>query len=170
MKNKFILLIVFMLAVSMSLTSCSVIAVTVSTLFLDVDENGELLFAAIDTGYKEAEVQEWLGMTEMMLVFTTLEDGTCCVSIGRATEYVNIEIPDKHEDKTVTHIKCFRDGDFTSIVIPVGVTHIEDGAFSDAEQLTDVYYAGTEKQWAQITIGENNDYLKNATMHFNHNS
>ena len=156
-----------MIAVSMSLTSC--IGVVIGTLFLDVDEDGELTVGGIDTGLKESEVQEWLGMTEIMLLFTPVDDGTCCVSIGRATEYVNIKIPATHDGKTITRIKCFRDGSFTSIMIPVGITHIDENAFSDAEQLTDVYYTGTEAEWAEIFIGEGNDYLKNAEMHFNYN-
>ena len=155
-----------MLVVSMSLTSC--IGVVIGALFMDVDEDGELTVGGIDTGLKESEVQEWLGMTERMLLFTQIDDENCDVSIGRATEYINIKIPDTHEDRAVTAIKCFRDGCFTSIMIPVGVTRIDANAFSDADQLTDVYYPGTEEQWAQIVIGEGNDYLKNAEMHFNY--
>ena len=163
--KKIILLCILLLTVSVSLTSC--FAVVLGALFLDVDDRGELMLGELDTGLKEAEVQEWLGMTEKMLAFAPLADGTCDVSIGCATEYINIKIPAKHEGKDVTRIKCFRHGDFTSIMIPAGITHIDDGAFSDAEQLTDVYYTGTEEQWAEIVIGANNDYLKNATMHFN---
>ena len=166
MKNKIVLLLALVITVIISLTSCTVVAL--GALFLDVDEEGELMLGDIDTGLKEAEVQEWLGMTETMLLFTSLEDGTCSVSIGRATEYVNIKIPEVHEGKTVTQIKCFRQGDFTGIMIPVGITEICVDAFSDAAQLTDVYYTGTEEQWAAISIGENNDYLKNAEMHFNY--
>ena len=166
MKNKFILLVALMLTVSMSLTSCFVVAL--GALFFDVDDSGELMLGDIDTGLKESEVQEWLGMTEKMLAFYHLEDGGYSVSIGRATEYVNIKIPATHEGNTVTHIRSFRHGNFTSIMIPIGVTHIEADAFADASQLTDVYYPGTEEQWAQIVIGEGNDYLKNAEMHFNY--
>ena len=151
---------------SVSLTSC--FAVVLGALFLDVDDSGELMLGDIDTGLKESEVQEWLGMTEMMLSFCHLEDGGYSVSIGRAVEYVNIKIPDTHEGNIVTHIRSFRHGKFTSIMIPDGVTHIEADAFLDASQLTDVYYPGTEEQWAQIVIGEGNDCLKNAEIHFNY--
>ena len=165
MKNKLILLVALMLTVSMSLTSC--FAVVLGALFLDVDESGELMLGNIDTGFKESEVQEMLGMTEKMLAFMHLEDGSYSVSIGRATKYVNIKIPAVHEGNTVTHIKDFKHGIFTKITIPDGVTHIDTDAFADASQLTDVHYAGTEEQWAQIVIGDGNDYLKNATIHFN---
>ena len=165
MKNKIILLIALMLIVSMSLTSC--FAVVFGALFLDVDDSGELMLGDIDTGLKESEVQELLGMTEGMLAFMHLEDGSYSVSIGLATEYVNIKIPAVHEGNTVTRIKNFRHGVFTSIMIPDGVTHIDTDAFLDASRLTDVYYTGTEEQWAKIVIGDGNDYLKNATIHYN---
>ena len=168
MKSKIILLIALVLTVSMSLTSCFVVAL--SALFLDVDESGELMLGDIDTGFKESEVQEMLGMTEKMLAFMHLEDGSYSVSIGLATDYVKIRIPAVHEGNVVTHIKCFRHGKFASIIIPDGVTHIDTDAFLDASQLTDVYYTGTEEQWAQIVIGDGNDYLKNAMIHFNSNS
>ena len=155
-----------MLTVSMSLTSC--FAVVLGALFLDVDESGELMLGDIDTGFKESEVQEMLGMTEKMLAFMHLEDGSYSVSIGRATKYVNIKIPAEHEGNTVTHIKDFKHGVFTKITIPDSVTHIDTDAFADASQLTDVHYDGTEEQWAEIVIGDGNDYLKNATKHFNY--
>ena len=166
MKKKLLLLLALMFSVTVSQASC--VGVALGALFFDVDENGELMFGDYDTGLKESDIQDWLGMTEKMLVFTVLEDGTCSVGIGRATEYKAIKIPATHSGKTVTHIKCFRNGAFSSIRIPSGITTIEDGAFSDAEELTDVYYEGTEEQWAQIAIGASNEYLHSATIHFNY--
>ena len=53
-----------------------------------------------------------------------------------------------------------------SIEIPGSVTYIGDWAFDVCTGLTDVYYIGSEEMWNGIEIGENNDYLLNATMHF----
>ena len=53
-----------------------------------------------------------------------------------------------------------------AVAIPESVRTIGEGAFLDCSGLTDVYYAGTEAQWAQITIAENNEPLTNATLHF----
>ncbi|MGN0572541.1 MAG: leucine-rich repeat protein [Acutalibacteraceae bacterium] len=55
----------------------------------------------------------------------------------------------------------------TSITIPDSVTSIDNNAFDDCTSLTNVYYAGTEVEWNSIVIGENNDRLLNATIHFN---
>ena len=55
----------------------------------------------------------------------------------------------------------------TSITIPDSVTSIGDDAFSGCTGLTDVYYAGTEQEWAEIEIDSGNDELMNATIHYN---
>ncbi|MBR3974562.1 MAG: leucine-rich repeat protein [Clostridia bacterium] len=55
----------------------------------------------------------------------------------------------------------------TSVEIPKDVTIIDDDAFNYCFSLTDVYYSGTEDDWAAISIGINNDCLLNATIHFN---
>lgn len=52
------------------------------------------------------------------------------------------------------------------ITIPTGVTTIEEFAFNGCSGLTDVYYTGTEEDWNKITIGSGNEYLTNATIHF----
>ena len=54
----------------------------------------------------------------------------------------------------------------TAVTIPVSVTTIESAAFFFCYSLTDVYYGGTEEQWSQINIKEDNDWLLNATIHF----
>ena len=55
----------------------------------------------------------------------------------------------------------------TSVVIPDSVTSIETQAFDYCRSLTDIYYSGTKEQWAAIEIGEDNDPLFNATIHYN---
>ena len=56
----------------------------------------------------------------------------------------------------------------TSIVIPDSVTTIGDGAFSFCPKLKNVYYTGTVKQWAQISIGLYNSGLTRANIHYNY--
>ena len=52
------------------------------------------------------------------------------------------------------------------IEIPNSVTKINERAFRKCTDLTDVYYNGAQKQWNEINIGNYNDDLKNATIHY----
>ena len=55
-----------------------------------------------------------------------------------------------------------------SVVIPDSVTSIYWYAFDDCIGLTDVYYTGTEAEWAKISIDSTNSYLTTATIHYNY--
>lgn len=57
-----------------------------------------------------------------------------------------------------------------SITIPISVTNI-DRSFKDCNNLTDVYYAGSQSEWDLITMSDvtKND-LRSATIHFNSTS
>ena len=54
-----------------------------------------------------------------------------------------------------------------SIEIPDSVKFIKAGAFDICRSLKDVYYLGSEEQWKKISINGDNDYLLNATIHYN---
>ena len=54
----------------------------------------------------------------------------------------------------------------TSVAIPDSVTSIGSGAFYDCTNLANVYYAGAEDEWNNITISDENEDLTNATIHF----
>ncbi|MCC8072753.1 MAG: leucine-rich repeat protein, partial [Clostridiales bacterium] len=54
-----------------------------------------------------------------------------------------------------------------SVTIPNSVTRIYDCAFYDCENITDVYFTGSEDDWNSISIGDDNEYLTNATIHYN---
>lgn len=53
-----------------------------------------------------------------------------------------------------------------SITIPTSVTAIREFAFCRVNSLNDIYYLGTEEQWNQITIENNNARFLNANIHF----
>lgn len=54
-----------------------------------------------------------------------------------------------------------------SVTIGNSVTNIGADAFYDCSKLTDVYYTGSEEDWNNITIDNDNDPLLNATIHYN---
>ena len=57
----------------------------------------------------------------------------------------------------------------SSIILPNSVTSIDYGAFQSCDRLKLVYYGGTEEQWKSIAISGGNEYLQNATIHYNSN-
>ncbi len=54
----------------------------------------------------------------------------------------------------------------SEIIIPQSVTRISDQAFGYCESLSDVYFSGSEKEWNQIAIEEENDFLLSASVHY----
>lgn len=102
----------------------------------------------------------------------------------------NIIIPE-----TVTSIEtgAFEDNTFTEITLPSSITaipvtsfiychnlervnlpksikYIANSAFEECESLSDVYYAGSEAEWNEISIDQGNECLTNATIHYNENN
>ena len=69
--------------------------------------------------------------------------------------------------KAYVFINC---DSLTNITIPDSVTNIGYAAFYDCNSLTDVYYDGLQEQWNKITIGNYNDSLTSATIHFDENN
>ena len=76
------------------------------------------------------------------------------------------EITLPNELKTIDSRSFFSCSSLTTVTVPDSVTQIEDRAFAYSSKITDVYYSGTEEQWNLITIGTENEYLTNATIHF----
>lgn len=54
----------------------------------------------------------------------------------------------------------------TTLILPVSCTNIETHAAMELSNLTDIYYRGTEAQWAEVTIDGDNTAIQNATMHY----
>lgn len=57
-----------------------------------------------------------------------------------------------------------------SVTLDDSISSIEWGAFDECVSLQDVYYAGSEAQWAQVSIGSSNSCLISATIHYNYSN
>ncbi len=67
--------------------------------------------------------------------------------------------------------RAFMRSKLTSVTIPDSVTKIGFEAFYECDNLTDVYYTGSESDWEKIIIDEcygENAALRNATIHYNY--
>ena len=130
------------------------------------------------------------------VIIASQYDGVPVKSIGDSAFAANhqlksITIPDSVE--SIGECAFYYCTSLTSIVIPDGVTSIENYTFSGCTSLTsitipdsvtsigyqafwwcdnlkDVYYSGTEEEWANISVGIDNPALKNATIHYNYNN
>ena len=55
-----------------------------------------------------------------------------------------------------------------NLTIPNTITYIAKSAFLSCENLTDIYYTGSADDWTKIKIGDYNEDLTNATIHYNY--
>lgn len=89
----------------------------------------------------------------------------------------NVIIPD-----SVTYIgnySFYKCTNLTSVTIPKSVSWIGRGAFSKCSNLKNVYFTDSEQRWDVVFdetksngtyIDDENDYLKNATIHYNYSA
>jgi hypothetical protein len=87
-------------------------------------------------------------------------------AFNNCSSLTSIEIPD-----SVTSIgerAFYNCSSLTSITIPDSVTSIGESAFYGCSSLETVYYTGTQKEWAKISIGSENSPLKNSTKIYNY--
>ncbi|MGM9551562.1 MAG: leucine-rich repeat domain-containing protein [Clostridia bacterium] len=102
------------------------------------------------------------------LTSVTISDSV--TSIGQSTFYGCSSLTDLEIGSSVKSIGLFAFygcSSLTGVAIPDSVTSIGIATFLDCSSLTDVYYAGSEADWANITIGAENEPLTNATIHYN---
>ena len=70
-------------------------------------------------------------------------------------------------NKDKTKLICCPEGKSDEYVIPNTVTSIADNAFNGCNNISNIYYYGTEAQWNSIEIGDGNDLLNNVIIHTN---
>ncbi len=95
--------------------------------------------------------------------------GNSVTSIGHyafegCTSLTYIRIP--NSVTTIYDCAFFGCESLTSITIPKSVTSISGSAFGYCTSLKDVYYIGTQADWANIAISSGNDCLLTAFIHY----
>ena len=102
---------------------------------------------------------------------TSVTIGSGVTTIGwrafcECSSLTSIEIP--NGVTSIGDTAFFLCSNLTSIVISDSVTSIDSSAFERCDNLANVYYKGTESDWSKISIGNSNDALTNATIHYNY--
>lgn len=80
------------------------------------------------------------------------------------SELVSIVIPDGIT--TIEESVFLNCNKLTNITIPASVTEISSNTFHNCDKLTDIYYAGSETDWTALGMSDNAD-LANTTIHYN---
>lgn len=67
---------------------------------------------------------------------------------------------------TIEYSAFYYADELKSIIIPASVLVIDDYAFYYCFSLTHVYFTGTKQEWEAIAVGDHNEDLLEATIHF----
>ena len=130
-----------------------------STGLLEIQGNGAI------KNYPMEEGAPWVDYREKIL---TVKIGFGVTGIGNEVFWECSQLIGVTIAETVTYIgaAAFRGcRSLTQVTIPAGVTEIGKAAFGACVNLSDVYYGGSQLQWAQIRIGSDNEALTDATIH-----
>ena len=118
--------------------------------------------------FKNCTKLESIYVSEENTVYKSIDDNLYTKDCKTLIKYVRCKvdkqfiIPDEMVEINVTYpIDLFY---IESVVIHDGVTNIADFAFSGCINLEYVYFTGTQEEWKNIIIGENNDYLIEAII------
>ncbi len=96
----------------------------------------------------------------------TIPDSVTTIGSGAfkdCSALTEIRLPSALKDiKPETFSNCVK---LSSVTIPKRVCYIYQDAFRSCDSLADVYYGGTEADWAKITMEDGNGDLTNAALH-----
>ena len=84
----------------------------------------------------------------------------------RCSSLASITIP--NSITTIEHTTFYECTNLRSITIPNSVTTIEYNTFDNCTNLKNVYYTGSADDWANIEIGDYNEALTIAKIHYNY--
>jgi len=97
----------------------------------------------------------------------TIPDSVTIIGFGAFEECRNLASVTIGDSVTTIVFGAFAFCDsLTSVTIGNGVRIIGERAFYKCKSLSDVYYGSTEEDWNKISIGSDNEYLTDATIHF----
>ena len=107
----------------------------------------------------------WLAQIESI----TIPDSVITVGQQSFVHCSKLQTVTFGDDLTTIGKEAFKDCTaLKEIYISDKLASVEESAFTGCETLADVYYEGSENEWGDIVIGEDNDPLINAEIHYNY--
>lgn len=112
------------------------------------------------TTIETAAFENCTGLKSVMLSSNLTNIGI--YAFNECTSLVDLQIP----NSVISIGKYAFSGcaNLKSITLPDSITVIEDNAFKSCDSLEFVYYAGTQYEWFEITIGANNECLTDSSI------
>ena len=101
------------------------------------------------------------------LASVTIPDGVTVIGFATFYECGNLSsVTMPNRVVSVGRSAFYRCRRLASVAMPLSVMSIGKYAFDGCESLEDVYYGGTETQWGDIEIGDYNNALTSAAIHY----
>ncbi len=145
-------------------TDCSILdSVILPKTLTTVNKDAFLNSTAICAVFYEGSVDEWVGVS-----FSTEYSNP--VSYAKSLYFENNVLAENVViGDTVTKINPYAFNNcetLETLELKLPLNSVAINAFNGCVNLTDVYYEGTEEEWAKVAIASNNEPLINATKHF----
>lgn len=137
------------------------------TVLLQYPIGSERTEYSIPDGVKNIDTQAFCGGRSLETVI--VPDSVTKIgsfAFSECTNIIQFIIPDGMTN--IASLVFYYCSGLESIILPVSIKNIGESAFFGCENLVDVYYGGTEIDWADVQIDGDNDRLYSATIHYNH--
>ena len=153
--------------------SCSVVGMgSCSDKIVRIPEKsptGELVMSIGERAFAGSDVTEVIIPSSVMTVGESAFVG-CLYLKGISVDGANpvfTSVSGVLFNREMTELVCYPSGsDNSEYVIPRSVTKISASAFNSCIHLTSVKFAGTEKQWKNVTVASGNESLTSGNLTF----
>ncbi len=124
---------------------------------------GNSSFVAVDNVIFTADMTRLVAFSGQRVEEYTVPDGVTTIGGGAFMSgwVENVTVP---EGVTTIESKAFYDCGIESVTLPASLTAIGEAVFEECLSLTDIYFAGTAEQWADISA--NASVPENVTVHY----